>query len=86
MEKVPRLVNPENFKNIIEKISKPVKTESFAEIKLENIKPVKWNLNKILLILFALFTVFFLYNCKYGMFKCVSNEPMPYSLVYNNSI
>ena len=67
----PSLVNPVNFK-----ISKEV------PIKV----PVKWNLNIILIISFILFLAFFLYNCKYGMFKCVSNEPMPYSLVYNNSI
>ena len=29
----------------------------------------KINLNKILLICFTLFTFFFLYNCKYGIFK-----------------
>ena len=68
---VPKLVNPENF------ILQP-------EIKIKN--KMKWNLNKILLILFAIFLVFFLYNCKYGMFKGSELEPSPYSLGYNNSL
>ena len=29
----------------------------------------KWNLNKILLIGFCIFSFFFLYNCKYGIFS-----------------
>jgi hypothetical protein len=32
------------------------------------VKP-KWNLNKIVLIVFFVFMAFFLYNCKYGIFK-----------------
>ena len=70
---VPKLVNPENFIEVLQ-----------PEIKIKN--KMKWNLNKILLILFAIFLVFFLYNCKYGMFKGPDNEPSPYSLGYNNSL
>jgi len=33
------------------------------------LKIKKWNINKILLIGFVLFTIFFLYNCKYGIFQ-----------------
>lgn len=29
----------------------------------------KWNLNKILLVGFAIFSIFFLYNCRYGIFR-----------------
>jgi hypothetical protein len=29
----------------------------------------KWNLNKIVLTAFIVFSIFFLYNCKYGIFK-----------------
>jgi hypothetical protein len=32
-------------------------------------KTKKWDINKIVLIAFAIFTVFFLYNCRYGMFR-----------------
>ena len=44
---------------------------------------IKWNLNKIVLIVFTLFTIFFLYNCKYGIFKinrqnAVNNYPLAY--------
>ena len=71
MEKIPKLVNPENFINL-------------PEVKIKN--KMKWNLNKILLILFAIFLIFFFYNCKYGMFKASESEPSPYSLGYNNSL
>jgi len=30
---------------------------------------IKWNINKILLVGFTIFTIFFLYNCRYGMFR-----------------
>jgi len=39
----------------------------------------KWNINKILLIGFTIFTIFFLYNCRYGIFKCPNPELMAYS-------
>ena len=39
---------------------------------------VKWNLNKILLTGFVVFTVFFLYNCKYGIFK-INVSPVAYT-------
>ena len=72
--KIPNLVNIENFK----------------KIKLPKILPNKvkdkFKLNKIIFILFILFIIFFLYNCKYGMFKCIENEPLPYSLDYTKSL
>jgi|LakMenE18May11ns_1017448.scaffolds.fasta_scaffold6634476_1 hypothetical protein len=67
--RIPKLVNLENF--ILPEI--PTTT---------NIK--KWNLNKILLILFVLFMIFFLYNCKYGMFQSMENIPEPYILNSSN--
>jgi len=30
---------------------------------------IKWDINKIALVGFIIFTIFFLYNCKYGIFK-----------------
>ena len=32
----------------------------------------KWNLNKILLIGFLIFSIFFLYNCKYGIISSLN--------------
>jgi uncharacterized membrane protein YukC len=58
MEFIPKLVDPSNF-NKINKINK---------INL-NLPKKKFDINKILLIGFILFTIFFLYNCKYGIFK-----------------
>ena len=34
----------------------------------------KFNLNKWILIIFILFTIFFLFNCKYGIFKYEENH------------
>lgn len=42
----------------------------------------KWNLNKILFISFVLFTIFFLYNCKYGIFKNSDQQEIyPFNVV-----
>jgi uncharacterized integral membrane protein len=71
--KIPSLVNPDNF-NKVNVITPSTKSN------------IKWNLNKILLILFVLFLIFFLYNCKYGMFRHMEDEPTPFSLVYSNSL
>ncbi len=62
-KRLPKLVNPENF-------IAPAVEEVITKTK-------KWNLNKILLILFVLFMIFFLYNCKYGIFQ-IDNLPEPY--------
>jgi hypothetical protein len=52
----PTLVNMSAYKDTIERLQNKMKTK-------------KWNINKIVLIAFAIFTVFFLYNCRYGMFR-----------------
>ena len=75
--KIPNLVNIENFKK--------VKLPKILPKSLPNL-PIKFKLNKIIFILFILFIIFFLYNCKYGMFKCIENEPLPYSLDYTKSL
>ena len=67
------------------KIPSLVNSDNFNKINLIK-SNFKWNLNKILLILFVLFLIFFLYNCKYGMFRSMESEPIPYSLVYSNSL
>jgi len=56
MKSIPQLVDLSKFK------SKVLKTEQVLKKK-------KWNINKILLVGFLLFTIFFLYNCKYGIFR-----------------
>jgi len=72
-KELPSLVNPKNFK-----ITKEVPVVSFKQ----NSK----NLNKILLTGFVIFFVFFLLNCKYGIFKPTQFEPEPYSMVYNLNV
>ena len=53
---VPRLVNLSMFKDKMMHAQEVMKNK-------------KWNLNKILLIFFVIFTIFFLYNCRYGIFR-----------------
>ena len=67
----PKLVDLTKFKNV------NVNGNVISIVKK------KWNLNKILLIGFTIFTIFFLYNCKYGFFKsnrqnAVNNFPLAY--------
>jgi hypothetical protein len=38
-------------------------------------------LNLVILFIFIGFFIFFLYNCKYGMFKNIEIDPIPYSIV-----
>jgi len=38
-------------------------------------------LNFVILFVFIGFFIFFLYNCKYGMFKNIEIDPVPYSIV-----
>lgn len=69
----PVLVNPENFKSV--------------KIKIDSFKENSKKLNLFLGIGFVLFTIFFLWNCKYGIFKGQQESPEPYSVVYNiNSV
>jgi len=44
-------------------------------------KKTKWSINKILLVGFVVFTVFFLYNCRYGIFRYDKNilAPLAYA-------
>ena len=72
----PKLVNPKYFKVPHESV------QIIPEIKRSN----SWYLNVFLIIIFLIILVFFLYNCKYGMFKSMENEPLPYSIVYNNAL
>ena len=62
----PKLVDKINFK--------PIQMESFS---LNSIKK-KWGINKIILTGFIIFTIFFLYNCKYGIFKYPNLELAAY--------
>jgi len=38
-------------------------------------------LNLVIVLIFIGFFIFFLYNCKYGMFKNIEIDPVPYSIV-----
>ena len=70
MEKLPRLVDQSHFK--IEKIKDlftPVSSKKFNSFYL----------NILLLVLFIGFFIFFLINCKYGMFKSLNIDPIPFT-------
>jgi hypothetical protein len=75
-KKAPTLVNPDKFK-----IKKSKHLDPLV-LKKENSK----KLNLFIGIGFVLFLIFFLWNCKYGIFKS-ETEPEPFNLVYNiNSV
>jgi hypothetical protein len=60
---VPRLVDLSRHPSIIKK-------NNFNNLNNLITKPkIKWNLNKVLLVGFLLFSIFFLWNCKYGLFR-----------------
>jgi len=60
---VPRLVDLSKYKS-------NVKNNNFNNLNSLITKPkIKWNLNKVLLVGFLLFSIFFLWNCKYGLFR-----------------
>ena len=70
MEQLPKLVNKSHFK--IEKI-KDVFVPNFSK------KFNSFYLNILLLVLFIGFFIFFLINCKYGMFKSLNIDPVPFT-------
>ena len=65
------LVDHSKYPEIAKKIN-----DSFFFIKKD-----KWNINKILLVGFIIFTIFFLYNCRYGIFRYDKNilTPLAYT-------
>ena len=67
MEQLPKLVNQQHF--IIKKVNIPVSSKKFNSFYL----------NILLLILFIGFFLFFLINCKYGMFKSLNIDPIPFT-------
>ena len=70
MEQLPKLVNKAHFK--IEKIK-----DAFAPVSSKKFN--SFYLNILLLILFIGFFLFFLINCKYGMFKSLNIDPIPFT-------
>ena len=65
--KIPKLVNAENFKDL--------KNDCPGKFK------IKFDMNTIILILFIAFFVFFLLNCRSGIFKNIDLDPIPYSMI-----
>ena len=60
------------------RLTNKVKMATPIEIVKEN---SFFNLNTIILVLFLAFFVFFLYNCKSGIFKNIDLDVVPYSMV-----
>ena len=61
-----------------ETVKQPKLTETKIPIQILEPTTFKWDLNIILIVLFIVFTIFFLYNCKYGIFKTVETEFLLY--------
>ena len=72
-DKLPKLTNNYHFSNL--------NTKPKIHIKKLDQKTINSKyLNVFLLIFFITFIIFFLFNCKYGMFKIIE-QVIPYSLV-----
>ena len=65
--KVPSLVNPEYLKKITIKEPLKIRIKKYLSLDL------------IILIFFILFLIFFLINCKDGIFKNIDTDPIPYT-------
>ena len=83
---IPKLVDESYFKTpeVIPKVKKSVTFQTIPK----SIPSVSNNkarnsliLNFVILFVFIGFFIFFLYNCKYGMFKNIEIDPVPYSIV-----
>lgn len=63
-------------------------TRQIPQLTLKNIQPAqpvlykkrKWNINKIVLVGFLIFTILFLYNCRYGIFRVKEDSVVPYTV------
>ena len=84
--RIPKLVDESYFK-VPEVPPKVKKSVTFQTIPKNN-TPITNNkarnsliLNLVILFIFIGFFIFFLYNCKYGMFKNMEIDPVPYSIV-----
>ena len=65
--KVPVLVNPEYIK-------KTIKKESFEKTIRQYV-----SLDFVILLFFLVFLIFFLINCRDGIFKNLDLDPIPYT-------
>jgi hypothetical protein len=90
--RVPKLVDESYFKIILPpKVKKSVTfqtTPKSIPSGSHSIPPITNNkarnsliLNLVILFIFIGFFIFFLYNCKYGMFKNIEIDPVPFSIV-----
>jgi hypothetical protein len=61
------------------KIPKLVNLENFKIKEPEIKKPM--DINVIILLVFLGFFVFFLLNCRSGLFKNIDMDPIPYSMI-----
>ena len=73
---IPKLINP---RQVLLQDSGVKQSTSFTSLSLSPVvKDVLLNINTIIFIIFIIFVAFFLYNCKYGIFKSDISEPAPY--------
>jgi len=87
--RVPKLVDESYFKIILPaKVNKSVTFQTIPKSIPSGSQNITNNkarnsliLNLVILFIFIGFFIFFLYNCKYGMFKNIEIDPVPYSIV-----
>jgi hypothetical protein len=80
--KQPKLVDNIHFKQevITPKVAKAVAPKGPTVIPKLSISD-NFKLNVIILLVFFAFVIFFLINCKDGIFKNIEFDPLPYSIV-----
>jgi hypothetical protein len=83
--RIPKLVDESYFKIILPpKVKKSVTFQTIPKNNPSGSNNKARNsliLNLVILFIFIGFFIFFLYNCKYGMFKNMEIDPVPFSIV-----
>ena len=87
--RIPKLVDESYFKIILPaKVKKSVTFQTISKSIPSGSQNITNNkarhsliLNLVILFIFIGFFIFFLYNCKYGMFKNIEIDPVPFSIV-----
>ena len=82
---LPRLTDPKLFKTnsvtpTVNLVTRAVNLVTPANSVSYSKKNVSWYVNIGLLIGFVIFSIFFLLNCKSGLFKTIDIDPVPFNL------
>ena len=70
------------------KLTDPKLLQSLKKVVVSKVtkESVSGYLNTILLVGFVIFSIFFLLNCKAGVFKSIDIDPVPFNLATFNKV